>query len=64
MFSIHASGDNADLEELQTNISRWPVPSLTLIRCTVLEGAPFHSLPYPATTIEANQGQFDALIYF
>jgi len=64
VFSIHASGDNADLEELQPNISRWPVPSLTLIRGTVLEGAPFHSLPYPATTIEAGQGQFDALIHF
>ena len=64
VFSIHTNGDNADLEELQPNISRWPVPSLTLIRGTVLEGAPFHSLPYPATTIEAGQGQFDALLYF
>ena len=64
VFSIRTNGDNADLEELQPNISRWPVPSLTLIRGTVLEGAPFHSLPYPATTIEAGQGQFDALLYF
>jgi hypothetical protein len=64
VFTIRTNGDNADLEELQPDISKWPVPSLTMIRGTVLEGAPFHSLPYPATTIEAGEGRFDALLYF
>ena len=64
VFTIRTNGDNADLEEVQPNISMWPVPSLALIRGTVLEGAPFHSLPYPATTIEAGHGKYDALLYF
>jgi hypothetical protein len=63
VWTIRTNGDNADLEELQPNISKWRVPSLTLIKGTVLEGASFRSLPYPATTIEAGYGQYDALLY-
>jgi hypothetical protein len=63
VFAIETAGDEADLEELQPSISKWPVPSLALIRGTTLELAPFKSSPYPATTVEAGDERFDALLY-
>jgi hypothetical protein len=63
VFSINTNGDNADLEELQHGIFKWPVPSLTLIRGTTLEQAPFKSSPYPSTTVIAEDKQFDAILY-
>lgn len=63
VFSIHTNGDNADLEELQPDISRWPEPSLALIRGTTLELAPFKSYPYPSTTVDGEDKQFDAILY-
>jgi hypothetical protein len=63
VFSINTNADNADLEELQPDISRWPVPSLTLIRGTTLERAPFRSSPYPSNTVLADDKQFDAILY-
>ncbi len=63
VFSINTNADNADLEELQPGISKWPAPSLALIRGTTLEMAPFNSSPYPATTVDAGDKKFDAILY-
>ena len=73
VFTVHTDFREVDLARLQPNISRWPEPSLALIRGTTLQHAPFrHDISgrttnslKPSSTAEIHglDGNFDALLY-